>query len=290
MKNVLQKQNVTLKNIYLTIIFLLSFLTTVSAQINYSMSLENGSFIDGKNLEFDIFLSTPDDVELVTYQCILTFNSAIKNGGSLTFNYIDQSSEITNTPMGVTACNSDGNEELSIGANVGSDMISNENVKIGRFRLTNTVDFAQTNLDLTWDFNGLNYTALFTTAFSEFTNQANHLNLTEPAPLPVELSLFSASAEKTGISLMWETKTEENNFGFEIEKLSKDDKWEKVGFVKGAGNSNKPVQYSYKDNQISGSTKFAYRLKQIDTDGNYSYSKTVETAIAITSFELFEFF
>ncbi len=53
-----------------------------------------------------------------------------------------------------------------------------------------------------------------------------------------------------------------------IEKLQD---WEKIGFVEGNGNSNSPKDYSFKDNS-AGYGKYAYRLKQIDTDGQFEYS------------------
>lgn len=52
--------------------------------------------------------------------------------------------------------------------------------------------------------------------------------------------------------------------------------WEKIGFVAGSGNSNSPKEYSFIDNTLTKSGKYAYRLKQIDTDGSYEYSKEVE--------------
>ena len=46
--------------------------------------------------------------------------------------------------------------------------------------------------------------------------------------------------------------------------------FKKIGFVTGAGNSNSPKNYSFMDQPTDG-TKFSYRLKQIDYDGNYKY-------------------
>ena len=62
-------------------------------------------------------------------------------------------------------------------------------------------------------------------------------------PLPVELSSFSAAAIGSTVKLSWNTATEVNNYGFEIEckvhtstPLSVTN-WEKIGFVNGNGNS-----------------------------------------------------
>ena len=51
--------------------------------------------------------------------------------------------------------------------------------------------------------------------------------------------------------------------------------WEKIGFVNGNGNSNSPKSYSYEDKNVTAG-KYSYRLKQIDNDGQFEYSKTIE--------------
>ncbi len=95
-------------------------------------------------------------------------------------------------------------------------------------------------------------------------------------PLPVELSLFAAQVGKESVSLNWQTETETNNYGFEIERSSaKNEGFEKVGFVTGNGNSNSVKYYAFTDkNPVAGKT--VYRLKQIDYDGKYEYSKEIE--------------
>ena len=106
-------------------------------------------------------------------------------------------------------------------------------------------------------------------------------------PLPVELSSFTANAKTDQIMLKWETKTETNNYGFEIErKLSHS--WQKIGFVQGNGNSNSPKEYSYADNNLIGVSKFIYRLKQIDNNGQFEYSDVVEVDLVPTEYALYQ--
>ena len=52
--------------------------------------------------------------------------------------------------------------------------------------------------------------------------------------------------------------------------------WERIGFVKGYGHSNSPKYYSFSDLNTIANSNYQYRLKQIDNDGSYSYSKIVE--------------
>ncbi len=97
--------------------------------------------------------------------------------------------------------------------------------------------------------------------------------------LPVELTTFSASVVDNKVELKWNTATEVNNYGFNVERKLQNGSWMKIGFVKGNGNSNSPKQYSFIDNP-SGGTQFQYRLKQIDNDGKFEYSKIIEIALA----------
>jgi len=66
-------------------------------------------------------------------------------------------------------------------------------------------------------------------------------------------------------------------------------KWEKIGFVEGHGNSNSPKDYTFTDNILNLSLnpdksgqalKLNYRLKQIDFDGNYEYSDEISVKLA----------
>ena len=113
------------------------------------------------------------------------------------------------------------------------------------------------------------------------------------APLPVELTSFTANVLDNAVVLDWQTATEVNNYGFEIQRkilnqVQNDSQWNKIGFVNGHGNSNSPKSYSFTDNSaISG--KYSYRLKQIDIDGKYEYSNVVEVTIsAPDKFELLQ--
>jgi len=97
------------------------------------------------------------------------------------------------------------------------------------------------------------------------------------APLPVELSNFSAVIIGSSVKLNWRTETEVNNYGFEVERcaLSAERQvWEKIGFVNGNGNSNSPKNYAFDDNNLVPG-KYSYRLKQIDSDGQFEYSKVI---------------
>ncbi|MEJ2615716.1 MAG: T9SS type A sorting domain-containing protein, partial [Ignavibacteriaceae bacterium] len=96
----------------------------------------------------------------------------------------------------------------------------------------------------------------------------------EAGVLPVELTDFFAQSINTTVVLNWETKTETNNHGFEIEKYL-NDRWNNIGFVKGKGTTSEISKYSFIDKKINQSF-IKYRIKQINLNGSYSYSGEVE--------------
>ncbi len=101
--------------------------------------------------------------------------------------------------------------------------------------------------------------------------------------LPVSLVSFSASLiNKNSIQLNWETATELNNKGWEIERTilnsGSELSWNSLGLIDGKNNSNVSNKYSFTDNNIEKNTTYAYRLKQVDYEGNYVYSNIVTIA------------
>ncbi len=94
--------------------------------------------------------------------------------------------------------------------------------------------------------------------------------------LPVEMTSFTAKLISDKVELNWETKTETNNQGFEIEKYK--DQWNKIGFVKGHGTTTEASNYTFTDKNVSGNS-IKYRLKQIDYNGSYTYSRVIEVKL-----------
>ncbi len=103
--------------------------------------------------------------------------------------------------------------------------------------------------------------------------------------LPVELSLFNVSIQNKLAQLNWETATEVNNYGFEVQRSSETNDWAKIGFVEGHGNSNSPKYYNFTDKDLFRSGNYSYRLKQIDIDGKYEYSDVVNVTMNIGNVE-----
>jgi hypothetical protein len=91
--------------------------------------------------------------------------------------------------------------------------------------------------------------------------------------LPIELVAFEAKTASNGSLLSWTTASEKNNQGFDIERSLDGTDFQKIAFVKGAGTTNSVQQYTYTDASVQSITY--YRLKQVDTDGKFEYSKVV---------------
>jgi len=108
----------------------------------------------------------------------------------------------------------------------------------------------------------------------------------EDNPIPVELSVFFVLSTKEGALLKWTTVSEINNAGFNIERSSDNKEFREISFVKGSGTTTEVTDYIYTDKNVKAGIYY-YRLKQMDLDGSFSYSKSVEVDInAPTAFIL----
>lgn len=95
--------------------------------------------------------------------------------------------------------------------------------------------------------------------------------------LPVELTSFTASVTQNKVQLKWETATELNNNGFEIQRKLENLDWITIGFVNGKGTTTEPTSYTYFDDVSELiSNRIYYRLKQIDYNGDYEFSDEIE--------------
>lgn len=90
---------------------------------------------------------------------------------------------------------------------------------------------------------------------------------------PVSFKAFTASRKNNGVALTWTTASEQNNQGFRIER-NLGSAWEEIAFIPSAadgGNSATDLSYNFTDaNSAKGISQ--YRIKQVDLDGQFSYS------------------
>lgn len=91
------------------------------------------------------------------------------------------------------------------------------------------------------------------------------------AVLPITLKSFEAKASGNFVALKWITASEANNDFFTLERSTDGKNFEKIGEVKGAGNSNNEINYLFNDTKPFKGTNY-YRLRQTDFDGKFTYS------------------
>ncbi|MFK7773352.1 MAG: T9SS type A sorting domain-containing protein [Saprospiraceae bacterium] len=192
--------------------------------------------------------------------------------------------------------------DIATGANCNNCLPSENNVNsgsyttIGAFIGNTTIDLYQEDTDLNGVPDGstlsgtfVDYTYTITSVGNptnlsiriQLINQASsedgafdHIRLTSSFVLPVELTDFKATAKEKDVFLEWNTETELNNEGFEIERSIDGEAWNKIGFVRGNGSVQTPQRYQFIDADLDAKMAY-YRLKQIDFDGETSYSNMV---------------
>ncbi|QQS35299.1 MAG: T9SS type A sorting domain-containing protein [Ignavibacteriales bacterium] len=103
-------------------------------------------------------------------------------------------------------------------------------------------------------------------------------------PLPVELISFTASSNEKAVLLNWQTASEQNNKGWNVERKYSGSEWTNIGFVSGNGTTTETKSYSFTDDR-SKDGLVSYRLKQIDFNGDYSYSSIIEVDVKIVPVE-----
>ncbi|MBI5464820.1 MAG: T9SS type A sorting domain-containing protein [Ignavibacteriales bacterium] len=129
------------------------------------------------------------------------------------------------------------------------------------------------------------YTVANSTAITDFSSPSFIVG--NDGALPVTMTSFTAAAHKSNaVKIAWKTATEVNSYGFEVERKPMSNQqsaignWSKVGFVAGSGMSNSPKEYSYTDENLSPG-RYAYRIKQVDADGQSTYYGSAEVEVGL---------
>ena len=106
---------------------------------------------------------------------------------------------------------------------------------------------------------------------------AGYTTSVDCSALPVELVRFTTQLQESETLLKWETASEINNQGFDIEYSDDGNTWRKIGYQEGNGSTDIYSNYFFYDKNPKLGVNY-YRLKQIDFDGKYEYSK-IESVI-----------
>ena len=147
------------------------------------------------------------------------------------------------------------------------------------------------------DWYGIQFTDVYLyqdfTEFQALLNYVIKMQVITPSSegrvtLPVELISFNANITGNIVDLSWQTASEKNNRGFEIQRKTDNYAWQTIGFVDGKGTTTQTQSYTYSDNldRLASSVKILYRLKMINYDGSFEYSTEVFVNLAPNKFEL----
>ena len=126
-------------------------------------------------------------------------------------------------------------------------------------------------------YNEINGVRMYMNAFLTLVSINNGCSINQP--LYVQLNTFDAYRVGSQVKLTWETATEINIRGFQIERKIGDSEFQPVSFVASQaqnGNSTGLLHYEFTDfNSIPGISQ--YRIRQIDFNGiiKFSQVKTV---------------
>jgi Zn-dependent metalloprotease len=118
--------------------------------------------------------------------------------------------------------------------------------------------------------NDFAYTATFNSGFSGF-------GLSDAAAggaLPVTLVKFEGEHTSEGNLLLWETSSEVSNDHFVVERSRDARKFDEIAKIAGVGTSAVRNAYSFTDSHYDKGLNY-YRLKQVDTDGSFAYSRMI---------------
>lgn len=104
--------------------------------------------------------------------------------------------------------------------------------------------------------------------------------------LPVELTRFTAETQRGSVLLTWQTASETNNQGFDIQRSKDGINWQKIGWQDGVGNSTTTQNYRHNDTQPLSGINY-YRLKQVDVEGDFIYTDVVNVLYESKGFSVF---
>lgn len=125
--------------------------------------------------------------------------------------------------------------------------------------------------------NGINYSEI--SGVTSFSGGSGAIIVVPTAALPIELLSFVGKNQGQVNLLNWTTETETNNARFEIEhSLDPATGFEPIGQLKGAGTTQELQRYNFTHNTPSLGINY-YRLKQIDFDGESSYSEVIAITV-----------
>tara|TARA_R110002049_G_scaffold227850_5_gene399984 strand:- start:1134 stop:4619 length:3486 start_codon:yes stop_codon:yes gene_type:complete len=241
--------------------------------------------VNGSNQVIAAIKSENEDLGQITGEVFVNSNALIFNGEAyLGRNYLinSDSNSFTTTQVRlfytdteyndlVTEANTTAalNDNLSLKSDLGTTKY-NGPTEDGTYDPTDATGLVFIPQASTGSSFSSNYMEFSLTSFSEFWIHASGSN----TPLPIELLSFKAQKILSDVTLIWKTSSEINNDYFVLERADNNAIFYEITRINGAGNSSTVREYRYVDRKDR--TRFTYyRLKQVDFNGEFSYSPIV---------------
>lgn len=132
-----------------------------------------------------------------------------------------------------------------------------------------------------------------------FSNNSRNYQITftllpSRGPLPVTLTLFDAKRQENNARLSWETASETNNRGYEVQVSTDSRNFRTLAFVpgQGEGTASGHRTYTYLDTESGKTGMRYYRLRQLDVSGEenfygpqpVNFSKAGSQAVALSAY------
>lgn len=98
-------------------------------------------------------------------------------------------------------------------------------------------------------------------------------------PLPIGLNSWGAIRKGSHVEMNWTTASEQNNDYFVVQQSVNGIDWKATGIVDGIGTSSSASTYMYTDKDPVRELSY-YRLKQIDLNGQFTYSPVAVVGVS----------
>ena len=98
---------------------------------------------------------------------------------------------------------------------------------------------------------------------------------------PFHCNSFAATNTNKNVLLNWKVENDWNNNYYSVERSADGISFSEIGQVKSKDNSNENQAYNFEDNSFLQGQQY-YRLKQVDKDGNISYSSIAKVDLGNT--------
>lgn len=102
--------------------------------------------------------------------------------------------------------------------------------------------------------------------------------------LPIELLFISAKPVENAVLIEWATLQELDNYGFDVFRAEEDGEFIKIGFVASKRQGETRQDYNLLDVEVRPNVTYYYKLKQIDNNGDFKFTRVVSARLSDSDF------